>query len=69
MGGGPKFQNWPRFLAAFRSAGFRAVGHLTFPKRYTSRTGFLRAQHENAYLLAKGRPKEPEYAIRRRDRL
>jgi site-specific DNA-methyltransferase (adenine-specific) len=60
------FYGWPhadRFLIAFRAAGFRIVGHLTFPKRYTSRTGFLRAQHENAYLLAKGRPKEPAYAI------
>jgi site-specific DNA-methyltransferase (adenine-specific) len=60
------FYGWPhadKFLVAFRAAGFRVVGHLTFPKRYTSRTGFLRAQHENAYLLAKGRPKEPGYAI------
>jgi DNA modification methylase len=60
------FYGWPhadKFLWAFRAAGFRPVGHLTFPKRYTSSTGFLRAQHENAYLLAKGRPKEPEYAI------
>jgi site-specific DNA-methyltransferase (adenine-specific) len=60
------FYGWPhadRFLIAFRKAGFRPVGHLTFPKRYTSSRGFLRCQHENAYLLAKGRPKEPEYAI------
>jgi adenine-specific DNA-methyltransferase len=60
------FYGWPhadKFLVAFRAAGFRVVGHLTFPKRYTSSTGFLRAQHENAYLLAKGRPKEPDYAI------
>jgi site-specific DNA-methyltransferase (adenine-specific) len=60
------FYGWPhadRFLIAFRAAGFRIVGHLTFPKRYTSRIGFLRAQHENAYLLAKGRPKEPTWPI------
>jgi len=60
------FYGWPhadRFLLAFRAAGFRVVGHLTFPKRYTSRTGFLRAQHECAYLLAKGWPKEPAYPI------
>jgi site-specific DNA-methyltransferase (adenine-specific) len=60
------FYGWPhadRFITAFRKAGFRLVGHMTFPKRYTSRIGFLRAQHENAYLLAKGRPKEPAYAI------
>jgi hypothetical protein len=53
------FYGWPhadKFLVAFRAAGFRVVGHLTFPKRCTSSTGFLRAQHEDAYLLAKGRP-------------
>jgi adenine-specific DNA-methyltransferase len=60
------FYGWPqadRFIAAWREAGFRPVGHFTFPKRYTSSRGFTRCQHENAYLLAKGRPKEPEYAI------
>jgi site-specific DNA-methyltransferase (adenine-specific) len=60
------FYGWPhvdRFMAAFRQAGFRPVGHLVFPKRYTSSRGFLRCQHENAFLLAKGRPREPEYAI------
>ena len=51
------FYGWSkadRFLNAFRSAGFRVVGHLVFPKRYTSKTQFLRYQHEAAYLLAKG---------------
>lgn len=60
------FYGWPhadRFLTAFRAAGFRIVGHLVFPKRYTSRTRFLRYQHECAYLLAKGYPKVPEYPI------
>ena len=54
------FYGWSkadRFLTAFRSAGFRVVGHLVFPKRYTSKTQFLRYQHEAAYLLAKGHPK------------
>lgn len=54
------FYGWPhadRFLAAWRAAGFRIVGHFVFPKRYTSSTGFLRYQHECAYLLAKGYPK------------
>ena len=53
------FYGWSkadRFLTAFRSAGFRVVGHLVFPKRYTSKTQFLRYQHEAAYLLAKGNP-------------
>lgn len=56
------FYGWPhadRFLAAFRRAGFRVVGHLAFPKRYTSRRAFVRYQHEMAYLLAKGEPEKP----------
>lgn len=54
------FYGWSkadRFLTAFRTAGFRVVGHLAFPKRYTSKTHFVRYQHESAYLLAKGNPK------------
>jgi adenine-specific DNA-methyltransferase len=50
-------------MNAFRAAGFRIVGHLVFPKRYTSTTRHLRYQHECAYLLAKGYPKEPTYPI------
>jgi DNA modification methylase len=60
------FYGWPqadRFIEAFRAAGFRIVGHLVFPKRYTSSTRHLRYQHECAYLLAKGYPNEPEYPI------
>ena len=60
------FYGWPqaeKFLAAFRLAGFRIVGHLMFPKRYTSTTRHLRYQHECAYLLAKGYPKEPAHPI------
>jgi site-specific DNA-methyltransferase (adenine-specific) len=60
------FYGWPhadRFLAAWRDAGFRPVGHFAFPKRYTSSRGYVRCQHECAYLLAKGRPREPEHAI------
>ena len=45
------------------AAGFRIVGHFVFPKRYTSATRLLRYQHECAYLLAKGFPKEPAYVI------
>jgi site-specific DNA-methyltransferase (adenine-specific) len=60
------FYGWPhadRFFDAWRSAGFRVVGHFVFPKRYTSATRLLRYQHECAYLLAKGFPKEPAYVI------
>ena len=54
------FYGWSkadRFLTAFRAAGFRVVGHLAFPKRYSSNTPLVRYQHENAYLLVKGNPK------------
>ena len=56
------FYGWPqadRFMRAYRDAGFRIVGHLVFPKRYTSATKFLRYQHECAHLLVKGNPKRP----------
>jgi len=57
------FYGWPhadRFMEAFRAAGFRPVGHFSFPKRYTSSVGHVRCQHECAYLLAKGNPGRPQ---------
>ena len=45
-----------RFIAAWREAGFRLAGHLGFAKSYASSAGFMRYQHEQAYLLAKGAP-------------
>lgn len=60
------FYGWPsadRFMAAWKAAGFRIVGHVVFPKRYTSTTHHLRYQHECAYVLAKGYPPEPTYPI------
>jgi len=56
------FYGWPhadRFMAAFRAAGFRPVGHFSFLKRYSSSVGHVRCQHECAYLLAKGNPAKP----------
>jgi len=60
------FYGWAhidKFASAYREAGFRVVGHLVFPKRYTSNTRFLRYQHEAAYLLAKGNPQPPQNPI------
>lgn len=60
------FYGWTRtdvFFAAWKRAGFRVVGHITFPKRYTSTSRLMRYQHEGAYLLAKGQPKPPEFPI------
>ncbi len=44
------------FFAGWREAGFRPVGHIVFSKTYASKTKFLRYQHEQAFLLAKGNP-------------
>ncbi|MEI9899205.1 MAG: DNA methyltransferase [Hyphomicrobium sp.] len=60
------FYGWNKvdlFIDAWRAAGFRVVGHLVFRKRYASSARFLRYEHEQAYLLAKGNPKLPECPI------
>lgn len=60
------FYGWGRvddFVAAWRKAGFRIVGHLVFRKRYASSARFLRYEHEQAYLLAKGNPVLPPRPI------
>jgi DNA modification methylase len=60
------FYGWTQadqFIAAWRSAGFRPVGHIMFRKNYASTTGYLRGHHEMAYLLAKGRPPKPKRPI------
>ncbi|MEY9363866.1 DNA modification methylase [Bradyrhizobium yuanmingense] len=51
------FYGWhvaDKFIAAWRKAGFRIVGHIVFTKRYASSVRYMRAEHEQAYLLAKG---------------
>ncbi|HCR0227247.1 site-specific DNA-methyltransferase (adenine-specific) [Pantoea sp. AN62] len=56
------FYGWNRvdvFMPAWKAAGFRVVGHLVFTKPYSSKSAFVGYQHENAYLLAKGRPELP----------
>jgi site-specific DNA-methyltransferase (adenine-specific) len=60
------FYGWShtdKFVEAWRAAGFRIVGHFAFPKRYASATRLVRYQHECAYLLAKGDPKQPTMII------
>ncbi|MGH9685461.1 MAG: DNA methyltransferase [Candidatus Acidiferrales bacterium] len=60
------FYGWhqaDKFIAAWREAGLRLAGHLTFTKRYPSAERFLQYQHENAYLLAKGNPPQPTQRI------
>jgi site-specific DNA-methyltransferase (adenine-specific) len=56
------FYGWSqadKFLAAWRGAGFRPVGHVVFRKRYASGRRFLSYHHEQAYLLAKGQVQMP----------
>jgi DNA modification methylase len=60
------FYGWAhaeKFTAAFCGAGFRIAGHLSFPKAYVSGKRYLAYQHESAYLLVKGRPAEPSWAL------
>lgn len=60
------FYGWNKvdlFMEAWRAAGFRVVGHLVFRKRYASSSRFLRYEHEQAYLLAKGNPRMPARVI------
>ncbi|HEX4022247.1 MAG TPA: DNA methyltransferase [Acidobacteriaceae bacterium] len=56
------FYGWTKvdaFFAAWKSAGFRPVGHIVFRKTYSSKARFLSYRHEQAYLLAKGNPPLP----------
>jgi site-specific DNA-methyltransferase (adenine-specific) len=60
------FYGWNKvdlFMEAWRAAGFRIVGHLVFRKAYASSSRFLRYEHEQAYLLAKGCPRMPSRVI------
>jgi site-specific DNA-methyltransferase (adenine-specific) len=60
------FYGWPHadlFVSAFKTAGFRLVSHLAFIKNVWGLGRFTRGQHENAYVLAKGRPKAPTSGI------
>jgi adenine-specific DNA-methyltransferase len=61
------FYGWHKvdlFMNAWRKAGLMPVGHFTFNKPYASSTAFNHSCHENAYLLAKGRPAKPARPIR-----
>jgi DNA modification methylase len=56
------FYGWDKvdiFMAAWRAAGFRPVGNITFRKRYASSIRYLARHHEAACLLAKGTPPLP----------
>lgn len=60
------FYGWNKadiFLTAWKEAGFSVVGHLVWTKNYASRTGVVKYHHEQAYVLAKGRPARPKQPI------
>jgi DNA modification methylase len=60
------FYGWTRidkFFEAWLAAGFQPVGHIVFRKAYSSKSRFFRYQHEQAYLLAKGRPPLPKQPL------
>jgi site-specific DNA-methyltransferase (adenine-specific) len=61
------FYGWNRielFMTAWKEAGFTPVGHIVWHKNYASRVGYLKSCHEQAYLLAKGRPRAPSRTLR-----
>ena len=56
------FYGWgkvEKFLAVWKELGLFPVGHFVFVKPYASKEGHTQMRHEQAYLLAKGRPKPP----------
>jgi DNA modification methylase len=60
------FYGWTRvdaFFEAWKEAGFQPVAHLVFQKQYSSKSRFFHYQHEQAYLLAKGRPPMPKHPL------
>ena len=60
------FYGWTaiaEFSEAWSNAGFRTVGHIVWPKQYASKEGYMKYQHESAFILAKGYPYKPERPI------
>jgi DNA modification methylase len=60
------FYGFPKaeaFLAAWREVGFDILSHLVWVKKYASAEKFVRYYHEQAYLLAKGRPRKPRLRL------
>lgn len=57
------FYGWSqieKFMTAWKLCGLKPVGHLVWPKHYASKTGYLAAHHEQAFLLAKGFLPKPD---------
>jgi site-specific DNA-methyltransferase (adenine-specific) len=56
------FYGWnrPEILQGWIAAGFTPVEHVVWRKSYASSERFMKRQHEQAYVLAKGRPPVPD---------
>jgi len=57
------FYGWGKaevFLHAWKHAGFYPAAHFVWVKKYASFVRHAEGRHEQAYLLAKGDPKEPK---------
>jgi len=60
------FYGWIKvdeFFESWKAAGFQPVGHIVFRKSYSSKSRFFSYQHEQAFLLAKGRPPLPKQPL------
>src|SRR3954471_4582059 len=60
------FFGWPHaaiFLGAWRDVGFRPVSVFVLVKNRMGLGYYSRAQHEQAFLLAKGDPQKPRCAL------
>jgi site-specific DNA-methyltransferase (adenine-specific) len=60
------FYGWPHadaFMTVWKLVGFMPVSQIVFVKNVWGLGYFSRAQHDAAYLLAKGNPKKPANAI------
>lgn len=57
------FTNTDVFLSAWKAAGFRPLDVLVWAKQYPSSERFIGRYHEQAYLLAKGRPDKPHLRL------
>jgi len=51
------------FMAAWKAAGLTPVEHIVWRKKYASSRRFLKRTHEQAYVLAKGRPSLPRQPL------
>jgi len=51
------------FMGAWKSAGFTPVDHIVWRKEYASSRWYCSRRHEQAFVLAKGRPPRPSQPL------